>query len=231
MEKNKKKLKKNIKVKRKLKLKPFLISFGIILVILLIIYLLSLIKIKNIYVKGNNYLTDQEIIDISSLNNYPSLIKVNSKKIKKKLLKNEFIKNVKVNKTIKGKVVIKVEEYKPLFRKQDNNKIVLNNKKEIDSNIIVPILVNYIPDTKYDEFINKMNDIDDSIIKMISEIRYYPNNQDDDRFLLNMTDGNLVYLTLTRFKQINYYMDVLKEIDGKKGILYLDSGNHFKVMD
>lgn len=231
MEKNKKKLKKNIKVKRKLKLKPFLISFGIILVILLIIYLLSLIKIKNIYVKGNNYLTDQEIIDISSLNNYPSLIKVNSKKIKKKLLKNEFIKNVKVNKTIKGKVVIKVEEYKPLFRKQDNNKIVLNNKKEIDSNIIVPILVNYIPDTKYDEFINKMNDIDDSIIKMISEIRYYPNNQDDDRFLLNMNDGNLVYLTLTRFKQINYYMDVLKEIDGKKGILYLDSGNHFKVMD
>ena len=76
-----------------------------------------------------------------------------------------------------------------------------------------------------------MNQVDDSVKSEISEIRYYPNNQDDDRFLLNMNDGNLVYLTLTKFKQINYYEDVLEQLDGKKGILYLDSGNHFKVME
>jgi len=46
-----------------------------------------------------------------------------------------------------------------------------------------------------------------------------------------MNDGNYVYLTLTKFKQINYYEDVLEKLDGKKGILYLDSGNHFKIME
>ena len=46
-----------------------------------------------------------------------------------------------------------------------------------------------------------------------------------------MDDGNSVYLTLTKFKMINYYNDVLKQLEGRKGILYLDSGNHFKVME
>ena len=46
-----------------------------------------------------------------------------------------------------------------------------------------------------------------------------------------MDDGNSVYLTLTKFRMINYYNDVLPQLDGKKGILYLDSGNHFQIME
>ena len=46
-----------------------------------------------------------------------------------------------------------------------------------------------------------------------------------------MTDGNYVYLTLTKFTQLNYYEDVLEKIGGQKGILYLDSGNHFQIME
>jgi len=76
-----------------------------------------------------------------------------------------------------------------------------------------------------------MNNVSESIKSQISEILYYPNEQDDDRFLLYMNDGNYVYLTLTKFKQINYYEDVLKSLNGKKGILYLDSGNHFEIME
>ena len=70
----------------------------------------------------------------------------------------------------------------------------------------------------------------ENVKNQISEIRYYPNEQDEDRFLLYMIDGNYVYLTLTKFKQINYYEEVLTKLDGKKGILYLDSGNHFQIM-
>ena len=46
-----------------------------------------------------------------------------------------------------------------------------------------------------------------------------------------MDDGNSVYLTLTKFEQINYYDEVLPQLEGKKGILYLDSGNHFEIME
>ena len=111
--------------------------------------------------------------------------------------------------------------------------IVLEDGIELDDNnkYNVPILLNYVPDTKYKSFLKHMNRINESVKSQISEIRYYPNEQDDDRFLLHMNDGNLVYLTLTKFSQINYYADVLDQLEGKKGILYLDSGNHFKVME
>ena len=46
-----------------------------------------------------------------------------------------------------------------------------------------------------------------------------------------MDDGNLVYLTLTKFKMINHYNEVIPQLEGHKGILYLDSGNHFKIME
>ena len=45
-----------------------------------------------------------------------------------------------------------------------------------------------------------------------------------------MDDGNSVYITITKFERLNYYNEVLPQLDGKKGYLYLDSGNHFKIM-
>ena len=153
--------------------------------------------------------------------------------MKKNIKKSPYVKSVTINKKILGIVEIQIEEYNILFRKEENNKIVLEDKEELIDNekYQVPILLNYIPDTKYDSFIKGMNQVTPSIKNQISEIRYYPNTQDEDRFLLYMNDGNYVYLTLTKFKQINYYEDVLEKLDGKKGILYLDSGNHFKIME
>ena len=105
---------------------------------------------------------------------------------------------------------------------------------EIDdeaSNYSVPLLLNYVPSNKYDTFVSGMNKLKASVRTQISEITYDPNEQDKDRFLLYMTDGNYVYLTLTKFTQLNYYEDVLEKIGGQKGILYLDSGNHFQIME
>ena len=88
-----------------------------------------------------------------------------------------------------------------------------------------------MPSNKYDAFVSGMNKLKASVRTQISEITYDPNEQDKDRFLLYMTDGNYVYLTLTKFTQLNYYEDVLEKIGGQKGILYLDSGNHFQIME
>jgi len=217
----------------KIKVLPIIIFFLIILSITTIIYFLTLIPISNIYIRGNNYLSDQTIIEEAKIENYPSFLKTTKASIKRKLLKNPYIKKVSVTKKIMGIINITIEENKVLFRKDETKMVVLENSKEIDdeNQFIVPILLNYIPDTKYDTFVKKMNEIDENIKTQISEIRYYPNQQDEDRFLLYMNDGNNVYLTLTKFKQINYYEEVLEQLSGKKGILYLDSGNHFQVME
>lgn len=106
-----------------------------------------------------------------------------------------------------------------------------NTVKEEVNKTTVPVLLNYVPDTKREMFISCMQEVDPKILNQISEILYEPNDYDKDRFLLYMDDGNSVYLTLTKFEQINYYDEVLPQLEGKKGILYLDSGNHFEIME
>ncbi len=224
---------KKVKKKIRIRILPIIIIIFILTLLSGSVYLLSLIPIKNIYISGNNYLKDQEIIELAKIENYPSFLKTRTKDMKKNIKKSPYVKSVTIKKKILGIVEIQIEEYNILFRKEENNKIVLEDKEELIDNekFQVPILLNYIPDTKYDSFIKGMNQVTPSIKNQISEIRYYPNTQDEDRFLLYMNDGNYVYLTLTKFKQINYYEDVLEKLDGKKGILYLDSGNHFKIME
>jgi len=227
------KTEKKFKKKNKLKIVPVLVTLVLLIVSASVIYLVLSLPIRNIYIKGNNYLTDQEIIELAKIENYPSFIQTTKYRIKKRLLKNDYIKEVNVKKKWFNTVEINVKEKNILFRKEESGVIVFEDGKELYDNNrnSVPILLNYVPDTKYNSFLKYMSRINESVKSEISEIRYYPNSQDDDRFLLHMNDGNLVYLTLTKFSQINYYEDVLDQLEGKKGILYLDSGNHFKVME
>ena len=76
-----------------------------------------------------------------------------------------------------------------------------------------------------------MNKVDSDIVKQISEIKYNPNDVDEELFLLTMTDGNYVYITLNSFNQINQYLDIVKNFSNKKGILHLDSGNYFEKLE
>lgn len=228
-------MEKKLKKRTHLKIIPVLIFLLLIVAIFFIYNLISSLPVKNIYITGNTYLTDQEIIELAKLENYPSFIKTTSATIKKNIEKNKLIKHAKITKKFFGIVEITVEENNILFRKYDDDtKVILDNGSEVVDDkysYSVPKLLNYVPDTKYKSFMKGMNQVTENIKIQISEITYLPNEQDKDRFLLYMNDGNYVYLTLTKFKQINYYEDVLGKLKGKKGILYLDSGNHFQIME
>lgn len=190
------------------------------------------INVKNIYVLGNDLLTEQTIIELAGLEDYPKLYKVSRRKINNNLLTSPFIENVKITKTLTGKITLDVTEYKVLYKDVFNNKIVLSNGKSVDygKDILgITNLINEVDKDIYDKFIQKMNKIDDSILLKISEIKYDPNELDNKRFLLYMTDQNYVYLTLSKFEVINTYNDIVPTLEGKKGILYLDSGNHFQI--
>lgn len=222
---------KKMKKKKKLKLLPFLIFLLVIFFVGLLVKFALDSPIKNIFIYDNKLLSDQEIIDMAGLSDYPSFLRTTSLSIRKKLLKNELIEDVKVTKWVYNKVSIYVKEKDVLFINKDE-KIVLSDKSEVsDINAsAVPRLLNYVPDTIYDKFIKGMKKINPNIRKEISEIEYSPNNYDESRFLLYMDDGNYVYLTLTKFDRLNYYNEVYATLGNKKGILYLDSGNHFKIM-
>ncbi len=221
--------------KKKLRLLPFLIFIIAITIIVFTCLLILDTKVKNIIITGNEVLSDDEIIDLAGLTNYPSFYKTLNITMKNNITKEPLIKSVNINRKFYHIIEIKVEEYKILYKREDNGKYVLENNKEITLSkrtpYTIPRLINEIPTNKLDIFIKYFKRIDLNIREKISEINYVPNEFDDDRFLLYMDDGNSVYMTITKFERLNYYNDVLPQLDGRKGILYLDSGNHFQIME
>ena len=204
-----------------------LVFIGIIIGLL---YLLSKAKIKNIYIYDNKILKDQEIIELANLEEYPSFLKTPCYKVKKKIKTNEYVKDVKVTKGFLS-INIYVAEHDPLFINGLNNKVVLENGKEINNtkNLTLPTLINAVEEEEYKKFINKFTKMNDSIREKISEIKYDPNDYDKDRFLFLMNDKNYVYVTLTKIDYINKYDEMVTKFEGKNGILYLDSGNYFEI--
>ncbi len=221
--------KKKGKKKRKISGKKVLRFFLLVAAALIAYSILTHTKISNIYITGNNTLKDQEIIRLAGLEDYPSVVKNGSLIIKKRLKSSDMIIDAKVRISF-NKIYIEIKENRPLFYNKSKNKTIMLDGKEMDM-ITTPYLLNYIPDTIYDEFVKKMTDINLDILERISDIEYNPNTVDSKRFYLSMTDGNYVYLTLNYFNKINGYLDMIKQFNGRKGILYLDSGGYFEIKE
>lgn len=225
---------KTMKKKKKLRVSRLIILLFILGLLYFLIDRYLDKGIKNIVIQNNTYLKDQSILEMANIDDYPSFYWTSSRSIERRLLSSPYIKEVKVEKKFYHKILITVEEYRILLQKESDGKIVLENKQELipEEDIVgITRLMNYVPDTKYDTFIKKMLEVDETILSKISEIQYVPNEFDKDRFLLFMDDGNSVYLTLTKFDMINRYHEVLPQLEGRKGILYLDSGNHFEIRE
>ena len=227
---------KKIVKRKKIKVFNLLISLLILLGLSFFFYLLFKIPTKNIIIKNTNYLNDDYILELAKIKNYPEFLLIKNNNIKEKLEKSEYISNVKVSKKWGFILEIKIEENRALFFDMNKRKYIFTNKKEkvedeINIKFRIPRLLNYVPDKKYINFIKKMSEINEETLSKISDIEYQPNEYDKDRFLLYMDDGNMVYLTLTKFKMINHYNDVLSQLENHKGILYLDNGNHFQIKE
>lgn len=214
-------------VKKKISISKILIILLILYIIGFYMYKIIISPVNNIYIKGNTYLTDQEVIDSSGLRNYPSFILTTKSSIKKNLEKNEIIKDIKIKKSMGNTVTINITENIPLFIYKD--KTILSNGKSIDKNYELPILINDVNEEMLKKLSEKYQNINEEIRLMISEIKYDPNNIDKERFLFTMNDGNYVYITLYKITSINEYIKILSKTEGKNGILYLDSGNYFET--
>ncbi len=220
--------------KKKLRIVPVLITIVILVLLFGLAKIVLEARIENIVIKGNNRVSDQTIIDLAGVQDYPSFFLTSSASMQRKIKANPYIKEVYIHKNFYHVLEIEVEEYKLLYKRASDNKVILENGNELlsEDNILgIPVLLNYVPDTKQESFLKGMSEMKEDILKQISEITYVPNDFDKDRFLLTMDDGNSVYLTLTKFNMINYYDEVLPQLEGRKGILYLDSGNHFQIME
>ncbi|MGI6329990.1 MAG: cell division protein FtsQ/DivIB [Bacilli bacterium] len=233
-------MKETVKVRRrKLNfIKLLLILLGLYIFIY-IVYLLIQLPIKNIYIYyesefPNMLLKDQMILEEAKIDDYPSFFLTTSYSIRKRLLKNPYIKKVEVKKKWFREVHLYITKYKKIFYDEPSNKIVLENNKQVKNNKRInylPVLINYVPDTIYDKFLKQMSLIKSDVKIKISEIQYNPHDIDEECFIFMMNDGVYVYLTLDKFNKINEYNNIVPILEGKKGILYLDLGNYFEIFE
>ena len=228
-------MEKEKKIKRKLRIN----YKGILLLLLFLVIMFFAVKavlnmrIKNIVVENAKYLTDNEIIDLSGIGNYSKIISVDILKVKDNLINTGYVEDADIKLSLSGKVTISVKESKPLFVNMLTGNVVLANSKEVKNSnkyIGLPTLINYVTnDDVYKDLVKGFNKIDDEIIKSISEIEYSPDiknevTYDENRFLLRMNDGNIVYINTPNIKKLNEYLKIYEKI-GNNGILYLDSNS------
>ena len=217
------------KRKRKLKLSRVFLALFLLFLVVFIVISLTKIKVKGFSIIGNTYYTDNEILDMTGLSKYPSFLLTNSYNVSSKVKDNKLIKKITIKKTLYGRFNVTVTENKILFYDSVSKKSVTADGSLVSYYYeYSPVLVNEVNNKKvYNKLIEKMVKVNDDILNNISEIKYEPNDIDKERFLLSMNDGNYVYVTMSKFSSINKYLDIVKTLDGKNGILYLDYGNYF----
>ena len=215
--------------KRKLKLSRVFFVFTLLAIIGIGVYYVMQIPVRGYYISGNTYYTDEEILEKTKLNEYPSYLFTTSFLVSQRVRKDELINNIKIKKTLTGMFKVEVNENKVLFYDATKQKSVLKNGKEVSYfNENLPVLVNQVENKKvYKKFLERLDRLDPGIIKNVSEIKYDPNDIDKERFLFSMNDGNYVYLTLSKFNNISKYLEISNTISDRNGILYLDYGNYF----
>ena len=219
------------KAKKKRKLKKLRLLFLLLVIAGISFAFIKLfdVRIYSIKIKGNKILTDQEVIETAKLEDYPSFFETLSYTIKKRLLKNNYIESAKVTKGLLS-VNITIQEKKILYiDKETNYKYSYNSKFKDDKSICVPYLIGSVPEGKMKRFIKAMNKINSDMICQMSEIKYDPNDIDEDRYYVYMNDGNSVYLTVNKFDKINKYNTILEKIGKQNGTLYLDYGDYFEA--
>lgn len=222
------------RVKRKFNIKKFLVFVLFLIIVYFSVSFVLSIRTKNIVILNSNYYSDETIIETAGIEDYPKFLKVNKKNLKNKLLKLELIEDVRVSKRLGFILEIDITEKKVLYLTRSTNKYKLSTFEDYGSEDIihVPVLINFVPEDIERDFVKGFNKIDDNIISKISEIEYSVTDYDDERFVLYMNDGNQVYVTNNRLENLNNYITIMKKISSeKKGILYLDTGNYFKIKE
>lgn len=220
--------------RRKFNIKKFTTFIVFLLFIIFGINYLLKIPIKNIIITGTYFLPDELIIETAEIENYPSFFKTTESNIEKKLKNIDIIKDVKVHKKWGEILKIEISEKKVLFIERNTGKYILEDGKEEDLTYFIngiPTLINYVVDDVKEKLISKMSEVDYEVLTKISEIEYSPTTYDEERFILYMNDENTVYITLNKIDEFKKYIEIKKQLEGKKGILYLDSGNYFEIKE
>lgn len=190
------------------------------ILIIVFIFLTDESKVFDVSIVGNYYLDDQEVLELSEINdnyylNIPLFIENNIKShpliedAHVSLLENNIINiNIKEKKIV-GYYLSDEGNFEVLT---SSNEAYTLNEDEIYIISNIP-LIGKLDEDKIDKFCLKLGELDSNIIKQISEINLYPFSYDPNMYEFVMNDGNYCFVSLNDIDKIYEYYSISYNID------------------
>lgn len=239
-------VKKNSKVNKKVLHKRKVLKFFMLIVIIIIASIIllssSLFDLKNIYVEGNEKISDEAIISLSGLNLYENIFKLNKNSVIDKIKENAYIENAEISRKLPSTIEITIKERKVNYMLEyANSYAYINNQGYIleitNEKLDFPILIGYDTDLSTTTPGSRM-DIDD-LKKMDTVIRIYETAKSNeignlitkinisdskDYILILDTEGKTVHLgeCADLNTRILYLKSILEKTKGKNGEIFLN---------
>lgn len=204
----------------------------LILIIFLLIILLSssLFNIKKVNVTGNNKLSDEKIISLSSLELYTNIFRFNKRNIIENIKENAYIENVKITRKYPNTVDIDVVEREARYMLQfADSYVYINNQGYMleisNEKLDVPILVGFTTDLSNIKAGNRINVEDLKKMNIVIQIYEIAKSNDLNTLITKMdisNDKNYSIELESEGKKV-YLGECLNYSDLKTRILYLKS--------
>lgn len=210
-----------------------------LLIIIIMSYLISpLSKVATIAVKGNEAVYDQQIIEESGIRSKDSVLELMRKKdtTAENIVRNlPQVSESSVDISGFNEVIIQVKEYNTVayIAKEQSYLRVLENGTVLDEEYNVsignqPVLTKFEEGAALDRMIEELSKIDMPILNLISEIELVTDRENSLFIRVYMNNGNRVLSLIPTFSEkIPYYPQMVKAVNGKKGVFDMEAGVYF----
>ncbi|GEL75964.1 cell division protein FtsQ/DivIB [Tenuibacillus multivorans] len=211
----------------------------ILLLILVIVYLQSPFShIQSINVTHNRVVSEDDILDLSGLSTTQSFWTVDADEVEQKIEKHLEINEVNIERKWYNQINIDVQEFSRVGYVKSSNLYfpVLETGKILEKNEIVvpkgdaPIIYGFSDEELLGDLTNQLAELDPSIVQLISEIYWDPDDSNHNRIRMFTTDGQEVIASIHNFlDKMSVYPSISAQLTPEmEGVLYIDVGAYFQ---
>ena len=218
-----------------------LLSLFFLLLILVLYFLSPISHVKQVTVKGNQYLSDEILVETSNISTGMNIWKLDKKQIVHDLESIKEINNVSISIKFPNTVQITVGEHERLayvLKESEFYPILANGEslEAIDQHkfpINAPLLIGFEEGKELEVILGALEELPEEISNAISEIHYDPTETDKFHVRIFMNDGyEIVASSRTLAEKIIHYPSIVSQLDPDvKGVIDLEVGTYFRKYD
>ncbi|WP_077300389.1 cell division protein FtsQ/DivIB [Virgibacillus pantothenticus] len=216
----------------------FYLSIFFIL-ISIVVYLQSpLSYIRTIQVAGNSFLNDDEVVKQADLVKNENIWTIDTEVTESKLKDSPIIASAKVSRKLPWTVSITIDEYELVGYKQQETTYypVLGNGTTLQSmgkntyNGDAPLIKGFNKEAYLHRMTNELEKLPETIRKLISEVHWTPEKENNDKIMLYMNDGFVVDARIPNFAEsMDIYPSIVSQLDEEsEGIIHIGVGAYFE---